>query len=93
MNNGTAARESAPCRAARDRLLEEEIALRRLTGAVAEQRRRLPPGTPVPRDCTEWRTACRPTGSSSTGSQRRGSSPSPTRRRRARSCRPATRPS
>jgi hypothetical protein len=50
MNEGSTARESAPYRAARDRLLEQEIALRRMTEAVAEQRRRLPPGPPVPED-------------------------------------------
>jgi len=42
--------ESADYRAARDRLLEAEIALRRQTEAVAAQRRALPPGGPVPQD-------------------------------------------
>jgi len=42
--------ESAEYRAARDRLLEAEIALRRQTEAVAAQRRALPPGGPVPED-------------------------------------------
>lgn len=42
--------ESAEYRAARDRLLEAEIALRRQTEAVAAQRRALPPGGEVPED-------------------------------------------
>ena len=42
--------ESAEYRAARDRLLEAEIALRRQTEAVAAQRRALPPGGLVPQD-------------------------------------------
>jgi predicted dithiol-disulfide oxidoreductase (DUF899 family) len=42
--------ESAEYRAARNRLLEAEIALRRQTEAVAAQRRALPPGGPVPED-------------------------------------------
>jgi len=42
--------ESAGYRAARDRLLEAEIALRRQTEAVAAQRRALPPGGEVPED-------------------------------------------
>jgi predicted dithiol-disulfide oxidoreductase (DUF899 family) len=42
--------ESADYRAARDRLLEQEIELRRATEAVAEARRRLPPGGIVPED-------------------------------------------
>jgi len=42
--------ESAAYREARDRLLEAEIALRRQTEAVAEQRRALPPGGVVPQD-------------------------------------------
>lgn len=42
--------ESAEYRAARDRLLEQEIELRRATEAVAETRRRLPPGGIVPED-------------------------------------------
>jgi predicted dithiol-disulfide oxidoreductase (DUF899 family) len=42
--------ESAEYRAARARLLDQEIELRRLTEAVAEARRRLPPGGPVPED-------------------------------------------
>ena len=40
--------ESAEYRAARDRLLEQEIELRRATEAVAAARRRLPPGGVVP---------------------------------------------
>jgi predicted dithiol-disulfide oxidoreductase (DUF899 family) len=39
--------ESADYRAARDRLLEQEIELRRATEAVAASRRALPPGGPV----------------------------------------------
>ena len=42
--------ESAEYRAARDRLLEQEIDLRRATEAVAAARRALPPGGPVPED-------------------------------------------
>jgi predicted dithiol-disulfide oxidoreductase (DUF899 family) len=42
--------ESVEYRAARDRLLEAEIALRRQTEAVAAQRRALPPGGPVRED-------------------------------------------
>jgi predicted dithiol-disulfide oxidoreductase (DUF899 family) len=42
--------ESAEYRAARDRLLGEEIELRRLTEAVAAARRALPPGGAVPED-------------------------------------------
>jgi predicted dithiol-disulfide oxidoreductase (DUF899 family) len=42
--------ESAEYRAARDRLLEQEIQLRRATEAVAAARRLLPPGGVVPRD-------------------------------------------
>ena len=42
--------ESAEYRAARDRLLEQEIELRRATEAVAETRRRLPRGGTVPTD-------------------------------------------
>jgi predicted dithiol-disulfide oxidoreductase (DUF899 family) len=42
--------ESQEYRAARDRLLEQEIELRRLTEAVAVARRELPPGGPVPED-------------------------------------------
>ena len=42
--------ESAEYRAARDRLLQQEIALRRLMEDVAAARRRLPPGGPVPQD-------------------------------------------
>jgi predicted dithiol-disulfide oxidoreductase (DUF899 family) len=42
--------ESADYRAARDRLLEQEIELRRATEAVAASRRALPPGGPVPED-------------------------------------------
>ena len=42
--------ESAEYRAARNRLLEQEIELRRATEAVAAARRELPPGGPVPVD-------------------------------------------
>jgi predicted dithiol-disulfide oxidoreductase (DUF899 family) len=42
--------ESPEYRAARDRLLEREIELRRMTEAVAAARRELPPGGPIPRD-------------------------------------------
>jgi predicted dithiol-disulfide oxidoreductase (DUF899 family) len=42
--------ESAEYRAARNRLLERETELRSATEAVAEARRRLPPGGIVPRD-------------------------------------------
>jgi predicted dithiol-disulfide oxidoreductase (DUF899 family) len=42
--------ESPEYRAARDRLLEREIELRRATEAVAAARRELPPGGPVPED-------------------------------------------
>jgi predicted dithiol-disulfide oxidoreductase (DUF899 family) len=42
--------ESAEYRAARDRLLEQEIELRRATEAVAVARRTLPPGGVVPED-------------------------------------------
>jgi predicted dithiol-disulfide oxidoreductase (DUF899 family) len=42
--------ESPEYRAARDRLLQAEIALRRQAEAVAAQRRALPPGGPVPVD-------------------------------------------
>ncbi len=42
--------ESAEYRAARDRLLEQEIGLRRATEAVAAARRELPPGGIVPED-------------------------------------------
>jgi predicted dithiol-disulfide oxidoreductase (DUF899 family) len=42
--------ESAEYRAARDRLLDQEIELRRLTEAVASARRELPPGGIVPED-------------------------------------------
>jgi predicted dithiol-disulfide oxidoreductase (DUF899 family) len=42
--------ESAEYRAARDRLLEQEIELRRLTEAVAAARRELPPGGVIPED-------------------------------------------
>src|SRR5215470_4249482 len=42
--------ESAEYRAARDRLLEQEIELRRVMEAVAAARRRLPPGGIVPQD-------------------------------------------
>jgi predicted dithiol-disulfide oxidoreductase (DUF899 family) len=43
-------RESSEYRAARDRLLEREIELRRAMEAVAAARRELPPGGPVPED-------------------------------------------
>jgi predicted dithiol-disulfide oxidoreductase (DUF899 family) len=42
--------ESTEYRAARDRLLREEIALRRSIEAAAKLRRALPPGGPVPHD-------------------------------------------
>lgn len=42
--------ESAEYRTARDRLLEQELELRRATEAVAAARRRLPPGGIVPED-------------------------------------------
>ena len=42
--------ESAEYRAARNLLLEQEIELRRAMEAVAEARRRLPPGGVVPQD-------------------------------------------
>jgi predicted dithiol-disulfide oxidoreductase (DUF899 family) len=42
--------ESTEYRGARDRLLEQEIELRRATEAVAEARRGLPPGGAVPED-------------------------------------------
>src|SRR5690242_11423277 len=42
--------ESPEYRAARDRLLEQEAELRRMTEAVAEARRDLPPGGVVPQD-------------------------------------------
>jgi predicted dithiol-disulfide oxidoreductase (DUF899 family) len=42
--------ESAEYRAARDRLLEQEVELRRDMEAVAAARRELPPGGPVPED-------------------------------------------
>src|SRR3954468_9921238 len=42
--------ESGEYRAARDRLLEQEIALRRAMEAVAAARRELPPGGAVPED-------------------------------------------
>ena len=42
--------ESAEYREARNRLLEQEIELRRATEAVAAARRALPPGGPVPED-------------------------------------------
>ena len=42
--------ESAEYRAARNRLLDREIELRRAMEAVAEARRRLPPGGVVPQD-------------------------------------------
>src|SRR6266508_4314984 len=42
--------ESSEYRAARDRLLEQEIELRRATEAVGAARRELPPGGEVPED-------------------------------------------
>src|SRR5436309_15325252 len=42
--------ESPEYRAARDRLLEQEVELRRATEAVAAARRALPPGGVVPQD-------------------------------------------
>src|SRR5258707_15113188 len=42
--------ESAGYRAARNRLLDQEIGLRRAMEAVADARRRLPPGGVVPED-------------------------------------------
>jgi predicted dithiol-disulfide oxidoreductase (DUF899 family) len=42
--------ESGEYRAARDRLLEQEVELRRATEAVAAARRELPPGGPIPED-------------------------------------------
>jgi predicted dithiol-disulfide oxidoreductase (DUF899 family) len=42
--------ESAEYRAARERLLEREIELRRVTEDVAAARRALPPGGPIPQD-------------------------------------------
>src|SRR6516165_7883545 len=42
--------ESPAYRAARDRLLDQEIELRRVTEAVAAARRELPPGGIVPED-------------------------------------------
>jgi predicted dithiol-disulfide oxidoreductase (DUF899 family) len=42
--------ESREYRAARDRLLEREVELRRATEAIAEARRSLPPGGAVPED-------------------------------------------
>jgi predicted dithiol-disulfide oxidoreductase (DUF899 family) len=42
--------ESAQYRAARDRLLEQEVELRRATEAVAFKRRELPPGGEIPED-------------------------------------------
>ena len=55
--------ESPEYRAARERLLEREIELRRLTEAVAAERRELPPGGVVPEGSScgrraGWR-ACR----------------------------------
>src|SRR5438270_10920834 len=42
--------ESPEYRAARDRLLEQEVELRRVTEAVAAARRALPPGGVIPQD-------------------------------------------
>ena len=44
------ANETREYRAARDRLLEAEIALRRQMEAVAAKRRALPPGPPIAED-------------------------------------------
>lgn len=49
--------ESAAYRAAREQLLQREIELRRLTEAVARERRALPPGGVVPEDYTFEETA------------------------------------
>jgi predicted dithiol-disulfide oxidoreductase (DUF899 family) len=50
--------ESAEYRGARDRLLEQEIELRRATEAVAAARRELPPGGAVPEDYVfQWEGA------------------------------------
>jgi len=46
--------ESAEYRAARNLLLDQEIELRRAMEAVAEARRRLPPGGVVPEDYLFW---------------------------------------
>ena len=46
--------ESAEYRAARNLLLDHEIELRRAMEAVAEARRRLPPGGVVPEDYLFW---------------------------------------
>ena len=46
--------ESAQYRAARDRLLEQEIELRRATEAVAAARRQLPPGGVVQIECQDF---------------------------------------
>lgn len=51
MSHLTFPNESAEYRTARNRLLADEIALRRQIEAVAEQRRALPPGGTVPEDC------------------------------------------
>src|SRR5260370_19424337 len=48
--DGAVPAESAEYRAARNRLLEQEIELRRAMEAVAAARRRLPPGGVVPED-------------------------------------------
>src|SRR5215211_4999713 len=48
--NTTFPGESAEYRAARDRLLEQEIELRRAMEAVAAARRELPPGGSIPED-------------------------------------------
>jgi predicted dithiol-disulfide oxidoreductase (DUF899 family) len=56
--------ESAHYRAARDRLLKQEIELRRATEAVAAARRELPPGGVAPQDYVfqgQPSTARRPT--------------------------------
>ena len=55
--------ESSEYRAARDRLLEQEIELRRAMEAVAAARRRLPPSGVVPEDYvfqTQVQAATRP---------------------------------
>jgi predicted dithiol-disulfide oxidoreductase (DUF899 family) len=57
-------RESAEYRAARDRLLAQEIELRRATEAVAAARRALPPGGEIPETTSSrepGRMARRPT--------------------------------
>lgn len=43
--------ETAPYREARNRMLDQEAELRRVTEAAAAARRNLPPGGVVPQDC------------------------------------------